>query len=216
MTPDHIEALARPHALAVMGAFHPDPEDGAPEGTGTLVLLGPDGPAFWPVLTSSPEWQDGGPDPVDRWSRRVIGRLACDLGAKARFPFGGPPYQPFIRWAKRSGRAWDSPVTILVHDTAGLLVSYRGAIALPERLDLPGLPPRPCDSCADKPCLAACPARALTGAGYDVPACHRFLDTDRGRDCMDAGCRVRRACPVSQAYGRVPEQSAYHMRQFHR
>jgi len=57
---------------------------------------------------------------------------------------------------------------------------------------------------------------AFTEAGYDVPACHAFLDTSAGQDCLTTGCAVRRACPVSQSYGRVPEQSAYHMRQFHR
>jgi epoxyqueuosine reductase len=53
--------------------------------------------------------------------------MACDLGAKALFPFGGPPWHPFIAWAKRSGRAWESPVGFLVHDQAGLMVSYRAA-----------------------------------------------------------------------------------------
>jgi hypothetical protein len=47
------------------------------------------------------EFRDGRPDPIDRWSRRVIGHMACDLGAKALFPFGGPPWHPFIAWAKR-------------------------------------------------------------------------------------------------------------------
>jgi hypothetical protein len=216
MTLDEIEALARKQALMVMGAFHPDTEDMVPEGTSTVVLLGPAEPGFWAAMTASPEWQDGQPDPIDRWSRRVIGQMACGLGAKAKFPFGGPPYQPFIRWAKRSGRAWASPVTILVHDTAGLFVSYRGAILTKEVLDLPPPPPRPCETCEGKPCLTACPASALTGAGYDVPSCHGFLDTAAGADCMNGGCLVRRACPVSQAYGRVAGQSAYHMRQFHR
>jgi hypothetical protein len=211
-----IEASAARHRLMVMGAFHPQPEDAVPEPAGTLVLLGPAEPGFWAHLTAEPEWSDGGADPIDRWSRRVIGRMACDLGGKAYFPFGGPPWRPFIAWAHRSGRAWPSPVTILVHDVAGLFVSYRGAIALKERLDLPPPPARPCDTCAGRPCLTACPPRALTEAGYDVPACHAFLDTSAGQDCLTTGCAVRRACPVSQSYGRVPEQSAYHMRQFHR
>jgi hypothetical protein len=216
MTLDDVAAAAAAHRLMVMGGFDPGPADGVPASIRTLVLLGPaPGPDYWAHVTGQPEW-DGTPDPVDRWSRRVIGRIACDLGGKAWFPFGGPPYRPFIAWAKRSGRAWASPVTILVHDTAGLMVSYRGAIGLRDRLDLPTPPARPCDTCAGQPCLTACPAAALTGAGYDVPACHDFLDTAPGRDCMEAGCRVRRACPVSQSYGRVPGQSAYHMRQFHR
>lgn len=202
------------HYLAVMGGFHPGPEDGAPQGTQTLLMVGPAEPGFWAHLTAQPEWLDGAPDPVDRWSRRVIGRLACDLGAKAVFPFGGPPYAPFQRWAKATGRAWESPVRLLVHDVAGLMVSYRGALALKQRLDLPPGGARPCDTCA-APCLTACPAGALTGAGYDVPACHAFLDRPQGQNCLTGGCHVRRACPLSQTYGRVAEQSAYHMRQFH-
>ncbi|HQU68977.1 MAG TPA: ferredoxin [Albidovulum sp.] len=206
-----------PHRLGVFGAFHLSPEDGLPEAYRTLVLLGPEEPGFWPHLTAQPEWQDGRPDPIDRWSRRVIGRIACDLGGKAHFPFGGPPYRPFYQWALKSGRAWASPVTLLVHDRAGLMVSYRGAIALRERLDLPAPPAAsPCDTCDGKPCLTACPPGALGATGYDVPACNAFLDTPAGADCLSSGCAVRRACPVSRAYGRLPQQSAYHMRLFHR
>ena len=215
MTLAAITSRLAAHRLAVMGGFHPGPEDGAPPGTQTLLMLGPAEPGFWAHLTAQPEWLDGAPDPVDRWSRRVIGRLACDLGAKAVFPFGGPPYAPFQRWAKATGRAWESPVRLLVHDVAGLMVSYRGALALKERLDLPPTGARPCDTCL-APCLNACPAGALNGAGYDVPACHAFLDRPEGQDCLSGGCHVRRACPLSQSYGRVAEQSAYHMRQFHK
>ncbi|MBS0563260.1 MAG: ferredoxin, partial [Proteobacteria bacterium] len=137
------------------------------------------------------------------------------LGAAAVFPFGGPPHRPFFQWALRSGRAFASPVRLLVHDRAGLMVSYRGAIALREAL--PATPaPNPCTSCTDKPCLSACPVGALGGQGYDLAACHAFLDRPEGGDCLSSGCAVRRACPLSQAYGRLPEQSAYHMRLFHK
>ena len=218
--PDRAALCARLRAegLEIFGGFHPAPgEAHLSVGTRTLLLLGPHEPGFWAHITASPEWQDGSPDPIDRWSRRVIGRIACDLGAKALFPFVGPPWLPFQSWAERTGRAWPSPVRLLVHDTAGLMVSYRGALALKEHLDLPPTPSAaPCAACAGKPCLTACPPRALTGAGYDVPACHAFLDTPPGADCLTRGCRARRACPVSSRYGRLPEQSAYHMRHFHR
>ena len=214
MTLAGIAALLAPHHLTVLGGFACDGEEGLPKGTRTVLLLGPRQPGFWAHLQAQPEW-DGGPDPVDRWSRRVIGRLACDLGAKALFPFGGPPWHPFHRWATRTGQVWDSPVRLLIHAEQGLMVSFRGAFALRDALDLPAPAPRPCDACA-KPCLTACPVGALTGAGYDLPACHAFLDTPPGQECMNAGCAVRRACPVSQSHARLPEQSAYHMRQFHR
>jgi hypothetical protein len=214
MTLEEIEARLAPHHLSVFGGFHPTPGDDGPAGCATLLMLGPREPGFWDHVTAEPEFSDGGPDPLDRWSRRVIGRLACDLGAKALFPFGGPPYRPFIGWARRTGRAHTSPVTLLVHDRAGLMVSYRGALALRDRLDLPEPPPAPCAPCP-RPCVTACPVGALDATGYDVAACHAFLDTQAGRDCLDRGCRVRRACPVSATYGRRPEQSAFHMRSFH-
>jgi epoxyqueuosine reductase len=209
-----IEDMAAAHHLAVLGSFAAGPEDGLPRGTKTLVLLGPKEPGFWPHLKAQPEWRAD--DPVDRWSRRVIGTMACDLGAKALFPFGGPPYHPFYKWALKSGRCWDSPVRLLVHDTAGLFISFRGALALKEALELPAASQKPCDTCAAKPCLTACPASALTGAGYDLHKCHTYLDSVAGQDCMAAGCNVRRTCPLSRSYARMPEQSAYHMGQFHK
>lgn len=208
-----IAARLAAHQLEILGGFHADDDAALPAGTRTLLLIGPMEPGFWPHLTAQPEW-DGAPDPVDRWSRRVIGGVACDLGAKALFPFGGPPYHPFYQWALRTGRTWDSPVRLLVHASQGLMVSFRGALAVKETVGLPPAAPKPCDTC-DKPCLAACPAGALGAGGYDVPACHSYLSGDE-RDCMKSGCLVRRACPVTQAYARMPEQSAYHMRQFHK
>ncbi|MBC7477422.1 MAG: ferredoxin, partial [Pseudorhodobacter sp.] len=185
-----IQTLLDPHCLQVLGGFAVNEgEAGFPAGTRTLLLIGPQEPGFWPHLQAQPEW--GAPDPVDRWSRRVIGRVACDLGAKALFPFGGPPYQPFYAWALRSGAVWDSPIKLLVHGEQGLFVSFRGALALKERVDLPPAPVKPCDSCATKPCLTACPVGALTAAGYDVPRCHGYLDSPDGGTCLAGGCLVR-------------------------
>ncbi len=207
-----LTTLLEPEFLEVLGGFDCRGEPGFPDWARTLVLLGPREPGFWSHLKAQPEW--GGPDPVDHWSRRVIGRLACDLGGKARFPFGGPPYHPFYAWALRSGQIWESPVKLLVHGSQGLMVSLRGALILPDALTFPTAP-RPCEDCA-RPCVTACPVGALSGQGYDVAACHGFLDTAAGTACLQGGCQVRRACPVSQGYARLAEQSAYHMGRFHR
>ena len=201
------------HHLQVLGGFHPEPgEEGFPPGTQTLLLLGPLEPGFWGHMQAHADWSH--PDPIDDWSRRTIGRIACDLGAKAIFPFGGPPYHPFYRWALRTGRIWESPVRLLVQSDQGLMVSFRGALALKTRIDVPPPLPRPCDTCA-APCLTACPAGALGPQGYDVPACHRHLDTE-GTPCLTGGCLTRRACPLSAAYARLEVQSAYHMGRFHK
>ena len=206
------ERAARDH-LAVMGAFHANPEDGV-DGTGTLILLGPHEPGYWGHVTSEPEFADGMSDPIDRWSSRIIERIAADLSGTAFYPFGNPA-RPFISWALASRRAWSSPVGLLVHDTAGLMVSYRGAILVPDLLSLAPHSRCPCDECEERPCLSACPTGALTSAGYDLAACHGFLDAPGGEGCMSGGCAVRRACPVSRSYRRMEDQSAFHMRAFH-
>lgn len=210
---DAIEKAARSRALTVLGGFHPDPEDGAPEGYGTLLLLGPDEPEFWSVFRTSPEMQDGARDPLDRWSRRVATGLARDFGGRAIFPFDGPPWAPFQRWALRSQRCHASPVNLLVHDRLGLFVSFRAALALPGRIAMPAAPSSPCADCA-RPCLTACPVSALGPRGYAVAACKSHISGPDEANCRDRGCAVRRSCPVSARHPRPEAQSAFHMGAF--
>ena len=214
MTYDDLCAGAAKHHLSIMGGFHPTPEDQTPDGCQTLILLGPHASSFWPAFKAAPEAQDGAANPMDRWSQRVIGGWSRELGAEALYPFGPPPYLPFFSWALRTGRIHASPIMLLVHDTVGLFVSFRGALALRQRIALPRAPESPCLSCHRQPCKIACPVGALTAEGYDVPGCKSYLDTPAGQDCMTAGCAARRACPVSQAYPRLPAHSAFHMTAF--
>ncbi len=215
MTYETVEKAARESGLIAMGAQHPDKSRASQLNGGTLILLGA-GEGFWSVLNASPEWLDGSPDPVDRWSLRVIGQMSETLGARAYFPFGGPPYTPFIDWALKSGRAFQSPVGAMVHDTVGMLISYRGALHFEQEMKIPDANgSSPCINC-EAPCSTACPVGALsTDKFYDLDACHSFLDTPAGQSCMSDGCAARLACPVSAGAARNPEQSAHHMKAFH-
>jgi epoxyqueuosine reductase len=209
-----VAVSAQQSGLAVLGGFHPDAEDGTPATCRTLLLLGPDGANMWPVFRASGEFADQMRDPLDRWSKRVIGALADTFGGVAIFP-SDRPYPPFLRWAQRTGRLWPSPVGLLVHEDQGLLVSFRGALALTVDLPLPASASKnPCDTCLDQPCTTACPARALSATGYDVSACHDWLNSTDGTACRSGGCAVRLSCPVGQ--GRRPAaQLAFHMAAFH-
>ena len=209
MTLDEIRRAAADRHLAIVGVVY----DALPDGVGSLALLGPLEPGFWAEFTAAPEYSDGCEDPMNRWSERVIGDMANALDAKAFYPFGGPPYQPFIQWAQSCGQVHSSPVGLLVHDTSGMWVSFRGALGFGERIERPEPGPSPCETCADKPCLTACPVSAFASGEYDVAACKADLDRAEN-DCMTKGCAVRRACPISQSYGRLEEQSAFHMRAF--
>lgn len=217
MTLDQIKNEALQSHLDIVAAFHPTGADTPPPNCKTLILFGPKEPGFWAGFTSSPEYLDGSSDPIDRWSTRTMSALAQELGAEALFPFGGPPYQPFIKWALNSGQVWQSPAGLLVQGTAGLFVSFRGALAFEQKIALPSSQPQsPCETCAKRPCKTACPVGALQPNAYDVAACHGWLDQKGGKTCLTGGCLARRSCPVSQSYGRLKEQSAHHMRAFHK
>jgi len=216
-----VAAVAEAQGLACRGAFHPAPADGVPDlpnggTTATLMLLGLVGGAGWAGFAASPEAVDGGSHALDRWSRRVVGAVAEALGGHALFPFGGPPYLPFQRWAQRAEPVFPSPLGILIHPDWGLWHSYRGAVALPERLALPlqDRRPSPCESCAEKPCLTACPVGAFTPGGYAVPTCAAHIAAPEGADCMARGCRARRACPIGAEHRYGPAQAGFYMRAF--
>lgn len=196
--------------LIEMGHCPIMPSDGLGPDHGTLVLLGPDEPAFWPMFTQTPEYNDGASDPMDRWSRRIIDAIAAWAAGAAYYPFGGEPFLPFYTWALRTGHAWASPIGFLVHDKAGLFASYRGAIWVPE--NWPVVPAiQPCLTC-HAPCKTACPVDAFA-QGYDVSACKSHLNTPQGASCLSDGCKARRACPVGVDL-RLPAQAAFHMEAF--
>jgi hypothetical protein len=209
------------HGLALRGGFHPEAADGVPaladgRAPGTVLLVGNIGGGLWPAFSSAPEFADGAPHPLDRWTRRVLERIAATLAATALFPFGGPPYLPFQRWAMRAEPVAPSPVGILIHPDFGLWHAYRGALAFAARLPLPPVDARvrPCDSCAGQPCLSACPVGAFMPAGYDVPRCVGHLERPAGSSCMSGGCLARRACPVGREYIYDHAQAAFHMTAF--
>ena len=207
--------------LVSRGAFHvvaddavPPFADGAP--ARTLVLVGNAGPGMWRTFTRSAEASDGAPDSLDRWSRRVVSRLAEHLGGAAHFPFGGPPWLPFIRWAQRGGPVYPSPIGPLVHPDDGLWHAYRGAIAFRGCLELPPRDERgsPCESCAERPCLSSCPVGAFTTTGYDVDGCVAHIGSPAGARCLRGGCLARHACPAGPDAAYDAPQAEFHMRAF--
>ena len=216
-----ILAATEAEGLASRGAFHVVASDAVPpfpDGalSATLVLVGNAGPGMWSVFEASDEANDGGPDALDRWSRRVVTRLAHSLGGAAHFPFGGPPWLPFIRWAQRAGPVHPSPIGPLVHPDYGLWHAYRGAIAFRERVVLPPRDDRasPCDTCTGRPCLSSCPVGAFSVDGYDAEGCVAHISRPDGALCLGAGCLARHACPVGRTAAYAAPQAAVHMRAF--
>ena len=216
-----ITSLLEAEGLAFRGAFHPVPADrvpALPDGApaATLALAGFVGGGGWRGFAASAEASDGLANPLDRWSRRIIDGLAAALDAVALYPFGARPPLPFQQWARKAEPVHPSPLGILIHPDWGLWHSYRAALAFRERLELPppDRRPSPCDACAAKPCLSACPVGAFAPGRFEVAACLGHIDAPAGRDCFDLGCRARRACPIGAAHRYGDAHAAFHMRAF--
>ncbi|MEP4378592.1 MAG: hypothetical protein ABJ215_01550 [Alphaproteobacteria bacterium] len=216
MRMDHIKSALAEHGLIPRGGFHPVLEDKVPGDPATLVLVGNAGPDMWAAFDAVRGDYPGDANPLDAWILDVLTDIAASLGATPLFPSGGPPHLPFQRWAQQTEPVYPSPVGVLIHPVFGLWHAYRGALAFSEKLELttPDPTPSPCDSCADKPCLSACPVSAFDGSAYDVRACAGHITAADSGDCMGRGCLARRACPVGQDYMYTPAQAAFHMRAF--
>ena len=200
-------ALA-PHGLIPLGAAR---HEGKP-----LILIGHAGSSFWPHFSA---WRETQPEtlanPLDAWSESVIGPIAETLGGEALFPWQ-KPHHPFQQWAMAATGMKPSPLGILIHPVYGLWHAFRGAILFDADvlIQAPEILNHPCDTCAGKPCLSACPVSAFSSDGYDVAACRAHLVGGAGNECMEGGCLARRACPVGREFMYDDAQMAFHMRAF--
>jgi hypothetical protein len=218
--PELTEALAR-FGLRVRGGF-------ATHGTTdrailaeapwarTLILVGNVGSELWD-RSGAEIAAITGPDPLDRWTRQTIDPVAHSIGGAALYPFAGPPYWPFQRWAERAEGVRSSPIGIQIHPEYGLWHAYRAAILLRTEIDLPRQEQEhPCDTCADRPCLTHCPVNAFSPAGYDVDGCvDRVVAVQyEAGSCSDVGCLARLACPVGARWRYRPDHARFHMAAF--
>jgi len=221
---DKIYRLAQNHGLVVRGGFDVNDEDKVPEispGTpaAALVLFGNAGSSLWERFSNSSEFSDGTADPLNRWSERIGKQTAAELSGLALFPFGGPPYQPFIRWAKKSESLQSSKLGMLIHPRYGLWHAYRFAVALPEME--PVFPPVVkatetdiCLRCVEQLCLKTCPVSAFTGSGYDVETCYGFLKRNPASRCRTTTCQARQACPEGKGFNYQQQHARFHMDAF--
>ena len=177
----------------------------------SVALVGNIGSSYWTEFSQSPEYHDQEADPLDRWSRRIANELAARHPVQPVFPFAGPPYFPFQRWAQRAEGIEASPLGILIHPDYGLWHSFRFALLC----DLEPSDPvksSPCLDCASRACLQVCPVNAVSDQGYDFVRCTTYLGENEDAPCHQQGCLARYACPVAKHRQYSVEQSRFHLR----
>lgn len=218
-----IAELLQSRGLLLRGGFMLDPDldaallDLYPDAR-QLLLVGNAGSAIWPHLKPYVAANPTSAHPLDDWTLATLQNVAREIDATCLFPFGGPPYWPFQRWAQRADNVHPSPISILIHPDFGLWHAYRGALVMGHAIDPPALMggASPCDSCIERPCLTACPVQAFSAAGYDVENCAGHVNGHSGGECRSHGCLARLACPVGASWRYDPDHAAFHMDAFRR
>ncbi|KUM26277.1 hypothetical protein AU467_22885 [Mesorhizobium loti] len=222
-TIEGIAAALATNGLILRGGFRFASDEAAPASLSgapakSVLLVGQAGAIPWPHFRRWLERQARGiANPLDTWSREVIGAVAQEFGGRMVSP-SDRPYLPFQQWAMRTEGLKPSPLGILMHPEYGLWHAYRGALLFEEEILLPE-PHKTihlCDTCADRPCLKSCPVDAYSEQGFAHQACLGHVRGARGEPCRVGGCLDRNACPYGTEHRYPPEVQAFHMAAFAR
>ena len=226
---DYVISLLEDVGLKFRGGLHPVQKDAVPKlpsgkNTTTLLLVGNVGNSLRQIFSETspnlPRVDGDTASTLDDWSRETLGLVAEKLGGADNcvplFPFIGPPFLPFLKWAQRAEPVFQSPIGPLIHPDHGLWHAYRGALAFPTYIELPPLIERenPCEKCSEKPCVKACPVQAHAPPQFKLSACISHIKKPEGETCMVGGCMARRACPVGKSGVYTLSQIRFHMRAF--
>ncbi len=218
---DDVASALSANGLILRGGFNFAAGEDVPAGVSgagakSVLLVGQAGAAPWPHFL---RWRERQPqaitNPLDIWSREVIGAVARDFGARAVSP-SDRPYLPFQQWAMRAEGLKPSPLGILMHPRYGLWHAYRGALLFEDEIEVEAsqAPIHLCDTCVAKPCLKSCPVDAYSPEGFAYQSCLAHVRGADGSPCRTGGCLDRNACPYGRAYRYPPEVQAFHMAAF--
>ena len=182
----------------------------------SVLLVGQAGAAPWPHFLRWREQQAQAiANPLDTWSREVIGAVGRKFGARAVSP-SDKPYLPFQQWAMRAEGLKPSPLGILMHPRYGLWHAYRGALLFEDEIAVGQAYAsiHLCDTCVAKPCMKSCPVDAYSPGGFAYQSCLAHVRGSNGSPCRTGGCLDRNACPYGLAYRYPTEAQAFHMASF--
>ncbi len=172
-----------------------------------LILIGNAGPTLWRALQA-----DGarGSDPIDEFSLRTVAAWFAAQCPGHRHTVLYPGERPVGLQALGRLAGWHHapPFKVGILPYWGSWFGYR--VALLADSALPATAPltvdSPCERCANRPCVTACPARAMADGEFSLERCvaHRRQPAS---PCRSA-CLARDACPV----GRAQRYDDAHMR----
>ena len=168
----------------------------------TLAVVIGNTATLWPKLGEI--WDDPAyqPDPVDRYTSRVIQQVVSQVPLRSdiRFSYEGEPRRVAIqRLAHLAGLAWLSPSHLSIHREFGPWIAWRAAVVFDCDGPTSDPPDPPCD------CTVGCLPAFQKALEAGVPGSKADLK-DRWMDWV----AFRDACSVGRAHRYSDAQIRYH------
>ena len=179
----------------------------------SLLLVGNGGARFWQQYQFRKNSLSA--NPIDEYSVQVMSNFMAQRWPNLSFKVLYPSTHPvgLQKLGELSGWHHPSPMKIGINSIWGLWYAYRALLLVDGRLT-PTVKvdtASPCDSCAEKYCVQACPAQALDQQQLRLQVCSDYRLQPQS-DCQTT-CLARLACPVQTQHQYSAQQIEYHYAQ---
>lgn len=182
---------------------------GAPGNYRQLILIGNGGRALWSAIKRGAMVS---PDPIDDFSRRAAEQwLAAQApGCRSEIVYPGERPVGLQSLGELAGWHFASPFMVGINARWGTWFAYRAVLLADTDFALTRPPPdasaarSPCASCADRPCVDACPGRAMSDRRFALQRCVAYRQAPAS--ACRATCLARLACPVGSEQRYSDEQ----------
>jgi len=186
----------------------------------SLVVLGHGGGIFWRRFAAARRrhpWLRAEADPLDAFTRHVVADAVATVTISRAMPIrvvhpfdAGPLVVSFQHLAEVAGLGRRSLLGVLLHPEYGPWMAFRAALLVPVavRAPRPADGFDPCPTCVLRPCVSACPAAAVSAAGWDARRCSEARRPDD--EPCGLGCHARMACVIGPEHRYSPDAMAHH------
>ena len=192
----------------------------------SVVVIGNGGGEFWghfrEYAAARPGYLQQHDHPLDDYTVAVMSARLTPLLDATRaqyrviypFQFFSGLTVSFMYLAQAAGLSRPSILGVQLHPRYGPWIAWRAAVLIDRAL--PALPApaqdcEPCSTCVERPCIAACPAQAVSAArGWDLLACTQYR-LRAPTDCAER-CHARYTCVYGREHRYPEDELAYHQR----
>jgi len=174
-----------------------------------LILIGNGGRKLWATIKAEGIVST---DPVDDFSvRRVEAWFAAQAaGTRHEIVYPGKRAVGLQSLGELAGWHFAAPFMVGINAQWGSWFAYRVVLLADTDFELtaPEAGVSPCASCAEKPCVDACPGHAMADGRFDLQSCVGYRK--QAASACRASCIARLACPVRSEHRYSGEQIRHH------